>query len=306
MTECERIISERILPESFFREEVRSDFLVTTERKKIWAIELDLLQKFDVECRKYGLRYWLSAGSLLGAIRHGGFIPWDDDLDVEMPREDYEKFILMASEFADPYFLQIPGEDAEYFYSFAKLRNSRTSAVSKKFAYSSMNQGIFLDIFPVDEWDIADDKGYEYIDWLNKENSTFMRMNNPNLDQSDILRVEQWSKKKPIEVSREIQSTARKYEDTGVEYLLLAVCSVYPYRKKVFHKSLYKDTLYVNFEGMRCPVPSGYEGILSQLYGNYREFPPVSERGTWHDGAVFNADVPYKDILKDIVNGSLG
>ena len=126
MTECERIIAAGILPESFFREEVRCDYLVTEEYKKIWAVEIDLLLKLDSICRKHGLRYFLMYGSLLGAVRHGGFVPWDDDLDVIMPRDDYEKLQSLASEFEHPYFLQNPYTDSESFFSNTRLRNSNT------------------------------------------------------------------------------------------------------------------------------------------------------------------------------------
>ena len=94
MTECERIIKEGILPESFFKPETICDFYVDEGRKKLWAILIDLLVQFDRVCRNHNLKYWVSFGGLLGIVRHNGFIPWDDDLDVCMPRADYE--ILMS------------------------------------------------------------------------------------------------------------------------------------------------------------------------------------------------------------------
>lgn len=81
---------------AFFREEVRSGFLVTEKRKKVWAIELEILDLFDKVCRKYGLKWYAYYGTLLGAVRHQGFIPWDDDIDVVMFRDDYEKLKLVA------------------------------------------------------------------------------------------------------------------------------------------------------------------------------------------------------------------
>lgn len=86
MTECERIIKEGILPESFFEPETICDFYVDETRKKIWAVLLDLLIKFDKVCKKHGLKYYLAYGSLIGAVRHQGFIPWDDDIDICMNR----------------------------------------------------------------------------------------------------------------------------------------------------------------------------------------------------------------------------
>ena len=111
MTECERLVAAGVFSPDFFREETRCDFLVTTERKKIWAVELDLLMQFDRVCRKHGLRYFMFVGSLLGAIRHRGFVPWDDDIDLVLPRDDYETMLKLGDEFPAPYFLQSPWTD---------------------------------------------------------------------------------------------------------------------------------------------------------------------------------------------------
>ena len=102
MTESERKIKQGILPESFFKEETICDFFVSEKRKKIWAICIDLLVSFDKVCRSYNLRYSLAFGSLLGMVRHKGFIPWDDDIDVVMPREDYEKLYSLYREEFQP------------------------------------------------------------------------------------------------------------------------------------------------------------------------------------------------------------
>ena len=128
MTESERIISEGILPPSFFYEEERCGFPISANMKKIWAIELDLYLKFAAICERYRLRYYLIFGSLLGAIRHKGMIPWDDDMDVCMPREDYNFLCKNCiSEFNDPYILQTPFSDVGSFFSFAKIRNKNAT-----------------------------------------------------------------------------------------------------------------------------------------------------------------------------------
>ena len=87
-------------------DEIRCDFLVTTDRKKVWQVELELLAEFDRICRKYGLRYFADYGTLLGAARHKGFIPWDDDIDVTMMRPDYERLkqIMKQERLPEPFF----------------------------------------------------------------------------------------------------------------------------------------------------------------------------------------------------------
>ena len=150
MTECERIIKEGILPESFFKEEVICGFTVTEERKKLFAVLLDILLKIDSVCKKHNIKYFIHGGTLIGALRHGGIIPWDDDVDIAMFREDYEKFLSLSNEFEYPYFLQTPYTDKGFFWSNPAVRNCSTTAVSPFFAYQPMNHGAFVDIFVID------------------------------------------------------------------------------------------------------------------------------------------------------------
>jgi lipopolysaccharide cholinephosphotransferase len=164
MTECERIIADGTLPRSFLKEEERDEFLVTEKQKKVWAVELDMLLKFDSICKKHGLTYFLMFGSLLGAIRHQGFIPWDDDVDVGMPRKDYDKLLTLTDEFEMPYFLQTPYTDEGYYYSYAKIRNSNTSGITQQFRFQEINWGLMLDVYPIDNFVLEGaQKRYEQI-----------------------------------------------------------------------------------------------------------------------------------------------
>ena len=139
-------------PNGFYQEEERCGYTIPATMKRVWAVELDLLEKLQDVCARHGLRYFACGGTLLGAIRHKGFIPWDDDIDVVMFREDYEKLLEIAPlEFTEPYFFQTAFNDQKYSRGHAQLRNSNTTAIlhTEKGCYT-FNQGIFLDIFPLD------------------------------------------------------------------------------------------------------------------------------------------------------------
>ncbi|WP_254262217.1 LicD family protein, partial [Lactobacillus helveticus] len=140
------------LPASFYGEEVRNDYKISADMKKVWAVELDLFKQLDQICKKHNITYYADGGTLLGAIRHHGFIPWDDDMDFIMLRSDFEKLCKVSSEFKEPYFFQTEETDPGSLRCHAQLRNSETTGIlnsdlSKKYPF---NQGIFIDIFLLD------------------------------------------------------------------------------------------------------------------------------------------------------------
>ena len=140
------------LPTGFYKKEVRNNYEITSNMKKIWAVELDLFKQLDSICKKHKITYYADGGTLLGAIRHHGFIPWDDDMDFIMYRKDFDKLCKFSSEFKDPYFFQIEETDPGSLRCHAQLRNTSTTGIlnsEKNFNYP-FNQGIFIDIFPLD------------------------------------------------------------------------------------------------------------------------------------------------------------
>lgn len=119
------------------------------EAKKVM---LDILLEFDSICKRNNLVYWLDFGTLLGAVRHEGFIPWDDDLDVSMPRDDYNKFLVIAQkELSEKYFLQNKNTDKNIFIHFSKIRDNNSLYIEKHEIDTNIkyHQGIYIDIFPV-------------------------------------------------------------------------------------------------------------------------------------------------------------
>ena len=300
MSEIDRIISKGIIKSDFLKAETKCDFYIDEKRKKIWAVELDLFLEFDRICKKHNLKYYVMGGSLIGAVRHNGFIPWDDDIDVAMLREDYEKFISVGiDELGEPYFLQLPCKDNDYFYSFAKLRNKNTSAVSEIFKYAKFNQGLFMDIFPLDNCVKKDLKErFNKIKKLTYDISTYMRLTNPELDDNNKKRVENYSGRNPKDTFNEIQSIAQMYNDVNTKYVNTAVFTAYSYDTLLYKKEWLNEIIYADFEGFKVPIPKGYDDVLRVQYGNYMELPPINKRGIEHNGAIFDPDISYKDLIK--------
>lgn len=146
------------LTKDFLCEEVRSECFVSSKIKKIWAVELDLLAEFARVCDKYSLQWFIAYGSLLGTIRHGGFIPWDNDIDVVITQDSFKKLCEIAEvEFKHPYFFQTPiTENGKYYKVMAKLCNSETTGASELEWLQGINCGLFLDIFVL--YEIPSDK----------------------------------------------------------------------------------------------------------------------------------------------------
>jgi len=301
MTECERIIKEDILPASFFEPETICDFYIDEKRKKIWAVLIDLLRVFDNVCNKYGLKYWLSFGGLLGAVRHNGFIPWDDDLDVCMSRNDYEILLSHADEFRDQYFLQIPGKDIGYYYSFAKLRNSNTTALSIAFRYQNFNQGCYLDIFPLDNCKENDiEENAEIIKELLIQNSTTMKRSNLHPAEKDIERYKLYPYRNPDNVYKEIENIAKKHNQEKTDLCGTTIMTFYKPQKMVWKKSWIDSLTQINFYGITSYIPFDYDNVLKTTYGKYEEYPPVEQRGVWHEGLLFDPDQCYKFWLSEL------
>ena len=302
MTECERIIKQGILPESFFKEETICDFFVSEKRKKIWAVSIDLLVSFDKVCRSHNLRYSLAFGSLLGMVRHQGFIPWDDDIDVVMPREDYEKLKKYKSEFPEPLFLQFPGEEDGYLFSFAKLRNSNTSSISWAFRYEPFNQGQFIDIFPLDNYCEKElECNLNKIGNLVAECSALMRRSCPFPDDNDIEKLSRF----PVirakdEVAKDLDDLLRINEHIETDKYIVWCSPIYSSERLTFDKELFDNLIETDYYGYKIFIPKLYDKVLTITYGNYLELPPVEKRGQWHNKGLFDPDVPYKTKLNEL------
>ena len=294
------------LPEHFLEPEIRCGYEVSAKLKKIWAVELDLLAEFDRVCKLHGIKYQIFAGTLLGAVRHKGFIPWDDDVDVAMSREDFNKLCEIAStEFKEPYFFQTALNDRKYFFGFGRLRNGLTTGVIRGHESLDYNNGIYIDVFPLDG--IPDSR---YRSWIQRHIqvlivkccTTYGRMRRKSNHVSEVL-------------SRLIRPLIRLLPFEWWYSLYVGVLSLYTKHSNrlclrthflfgeryIILKSELADTIEMSFENLMVPVPRSYDTVLSRIYGNYMHFPSVELRGKWHEGQIhFEPDMPYKEYLKSM------
>ena len=300
MTEVERIMKKGAFPEDFLKEETRCEFHITEHQKKVWLIELDLLMEFMKVCEKHGLKYYIVFGTLLGTIRHNGFIPWDDDIDVCMPRDDYERFLKLSDEFKDPYFLQIPETDPGYFYAHPKIRNSSTSGFSDIRGCFGFNSGLWIDILPLDNVRLEDcDRLYKEIDELNAFNSAYMKIPGKHLNDKGKRLLRSHPYLSPMQAYEEVQKKASYLRGEKTEHIAVIITSAYAVNRMIFLAEDFEETVLHDFEGiMQVPIPKGYDRILRTTYGDYMEFPPVEKRGIWHTN-IFDPDRSYTEYFKE-------
>lgn len=299
MTECERLIKAGIFSQDFLKEEIQCDFLVTSQRKRIWAIEIATLLQFDAVCKRHNLRYWLGFGALLGAVRHGGFIPWDDDIDVLMPRTDYNRLFTLGNEFSEPYFLQTPYSDPGAVFSTIRLRNSNSTWMVKEFAAEKINFGLGIDIFPLEYWKMEGKEDEEdIIRKLIYDCSTYLRRNFPNKPPESEARVLEYLRrtggKTGLQDWEKMQRIAECVPPESADCLACLCTSGYAYNRQKWSISNFSSTLFLPFAGYEFPVPSAYSAVLEVSYGkDYMQFPPVAKRGVWHDKILFDPDEPF-------------
>ena len=276
------------LDKSFFKSEMRDGFEILTDRKEVWAVEMDLLSKFIEICNKYGLTYFAEGGTLLGAIRHGGFIPWDDDIDVAMPRRDYDVLCSVAEEnFKHPYFFQTeytePGSARD---NHAQLRNSDTTGIlyaemQKQYLF---NQGIFIDIFPMDELPPASERKafFETLKGLREKSYQYTH---------EVMRKEYRGNNIYY---KKLDSLVKRYNGKGSDKIGLISFSL-DKRHNIRDAEDYRDAIMVPFENIKIAVPIGYKNVLRTMYGIWKVFV-IGD--SVHGGIFFDTNYPYTKYVR--------
>ncbi len=255
--------------------------------KEIRKILLNTLLYIKDICEENSIRYYLCYGTLLGAVRHHGFIPWDDDIDILMSRDDYGKFLSVSSKTSDHYMVLGPLKKG-YYYSFAKVVDTNT-ALYEHGCKEIENMGCFVDIFILDK--IPGDyqnvmrkvrKLLNYKAKINYYAYSFPHIRK-NLVQYAINAYNYFYSQHHdlVALQKKYIDEISKYKNETAEYIY-ATGAAYKY-KSIYRKEWFDKEVPVEFEGHVFPAPVGYEEILRQLYGDYMQLPPVEKRVSRHD-----------------------
>ena len=250
-------------------------------------ILLEIMAEIHDFCTEHGIRYTLYAGTLLGAIRHQGFIPWDDDIDISMPREDYERFIR---EFKSQN-LEVASceNNGKYIFCFAKVYDKRTLKLEHIHYPNDFRSGLEVDVFPFDTYD-----DYNKIKKTEAVRLLLMRMwalsiirfrNRRGGVKGFVVNMLIFASRyilhvSPNRISRKINQYCKTLSAEGNHYMLYADSNL---KKPIcFEKEWYAHIKLQPFERYMFNVPQEYDKVLRRCYGDYMELPPVEKRVTHH------------------------
>lgn len=253
--------------------------------RQLQKTELEILTELDRVCRKHKLRYYIVGGTLIGAARTGGFIPWDDDIDVSMPREDFDKLLTLKDEFSDEFFLQTHKTEKDCYFFYAKLRKNGTYFGEDKFEHTGIHKGIFMDIFPLD---YISDKGiiqklcFKSFSLINaficskKKTSEFLykNMSLPFIVTSRIIQCIL-----PLPLLYGLRSLIAKLTKAlSNKRLVASLAGFHGYPKEIAPFELWAEGTDIDFEGKTVRAPKEYKKLLNHMFGDYMQLPPVEER----------------------------
>lgn len=260
---------------------------------KIQQEEFSILKEFDRICKKHNIKYHLMGGTLLGSIRHKGFIPWDDDIDVSMLRADYETFLdVCGRELNSGYFLQTNKTDKNYIMQFAKLRKNETIFLEKSMSDLDIHHGVYIDIFPLDNI-LPDTKKGSFqqkllyiLGRLNLTRSKSICLSADNKP-SQIVRLSFYYLMKLIPkvwTDNLLEKVTTMFHNVETEYIthLTNGASKKRYYKYMMKRSDAYNLIDGEFEGEQFPIPVNYHDVLTNLFGDYMQLPPENQREPHH------------------------
>lgn len=259
------------------------------EAKKI---ELDILDFIDSFCKEHGINYWINYGTLIGAIRHKGFIPWDDDIDLSMTRENYEKFIQLFSEKQSRYKLLSLETDDQYFNNFIKIVDPTTKIIDTRNT-KTYDSGVFIDIFPMDTFNDT-----KVVDICYKLESfkllSFSKHKNIVYGDSklkDLIRTLFWLLLRPVSprfFANQIEKQIQKYRVENGKYIAFIPSKAK--EKEIFPRDMFDELIETPFEHFVLPAPKHFDAVLKQFYDDYMTVPPKEKQIYIHEFEAYKLE----------------
>ena len=276
---------------------------------------LEVLAFFIDICEKNQLRYSLAYGSILGAVRHHGIIPWDDDIDTYMPRPDYEKFIQIFKQLkSSEYEILLPGETDYYAEPFAKIGNKNTSLLFDKI--HPVDYGVFIDIFPLDGAPKTTKERHanfnSFNNWLRiyrvfqtrhtLKSYWYMLTHGAHKHAMMYLLLKPFWKKAKYYCTKKMLKIAHSTPYDNSDYVIQYRDDSYGIEKAHFPRIWIEQTQKVPFENMMVRIPLDADAYLKHYYGDYMVLPPEDKRDDRHTIDYMNLDrrEPMKEILTKI------
>lgn len=280
----------------------------------IQQIELDLLKEFTRICRKYQLKYFAIGGTCIGAVRHEGFIPWDDDIDIVMPFRDYKRFQSIAKkELPNGISLFTPQKRRHWYGNFIKIHNENTTFVESSHAkFADAFSGVYMDIMPA--YGMPKGKVLQYLvsmicDWLIFLNRV---QRQPYCDLDSVFQKAVWHFNIPVRKTQSfnyylevLEKIFKRYPFDNSDKI------IFGFRKRPsrFHKNYtyqnvfnyedFKEITELPFEDSSIAVPCGYKNYLTADFGDYMKLPPKEQRRPRHETVLIDLNKSYKEYMKE-------
>ncbi len=258
-------------------------------RNKLKQKQIEIFKRFISICEKYRLTYFVVGGTALGAVRHKGYIPWDDDIDVALPREDYQRFLEVAQEeLKENYFLQTHKTDLDYRFDYAKIRDNNSIFMEYSVSKLNINHGIYIDVFPIDGYPENELKA-----WILEKRKAFIK--NYLAKDNVYLDNKMKSKKERIlQIAAKLMFRDKTTTDIITELHKQYMKYSYSKSKKVAchggawgHKEICEKEQYGRgkigmFESVEVRLPEKTHEYLTHKYGSYMELPSVDKQVPHH------------------------
>ena len=257
--------------------------------EEVRKILLDVIIEIDSICRENDIRYSLAGGTLLGAVRHKGFIPWDDDIDIFMPRPDYERFIDYC-EVNQVGFYLLSNRSKDFGYCFAKACSNSTVIVEELVTYTDYSIGVYVDIFPIDGLGIEYKAALKRIKTVRFKHELLVASNWTRFFKSktrswiyEPIRLAFYCLSRIVNKNKLAISLDKKFKriDFDLSGYAGAIMGSYGI-KEIMPTEIYSKYMDIEFEGVKFKAIEDYDKYLSNLYGDYMKLPPIDKRISHH------------------------